>query len=262
MDLIVVGQGRAGGSLTLAARAAGHDVVGVLSRNETGDYGPLLAWDTDLPATDLVLIAVTDGAVAEVAARIAPHITGKPLVAHVSGFVSLEALEPIRSRGLDVGSFHPLQTLPEPVRGADALAGSTAAITGVDTVVDVLAGFARSLGMEPMRIADHQKPAYHAAAAAAANFVVTSLAVAADLLDSADVPLDAVRPLVRQVIDNAFEVGPENALTGPIARGDFDTVRGQLAAATAVSEELGVQFRLLAEATARRAGRDPADLAE
>ena len=262
MDLIVVGQGRAGGSLTVAAKAAGHNIVGVLSRNETDDYGALLAWDTRLPEVDLVLIAVTDGAVAEVAERIAPHITGMPLVAHVSGFVALEALEPVRSRGLDVGSFHPLQTLPEPERGALALAGSTAAITGVDTVAETLGRFARSLGMDPMRIADHQKPAYHAAAAAAANFVVTSLAVAADLLEAAAVPLEAVRPLVRRVVDNAFEVGPDSALTGPIARGDFATVRGQLAAATAVSEELGAQFRLLAEATARRAGRDPGGLTE
>ncbi|MGH8912299.1 MAG: DUF2520 domain-containing protein, partial [Acidimicrobiia bacterium] len=98
------------------------------------------------------------------------------------------------------------------------------------------------------------KPAYHAAAAAAANYVVESLAVSAELLAAAGVDHRVMEPLTRRVVENVFEVGPEAALTGPIARGDLETVAGQMATADGISASLGRQFRLLAQATAARVG--------
>lgn len=254
MDLVIVGAGRAGGSLALASVAAGHRLVGVLSRSPSR-FGPALAWDETLPAADLVVVAVSDAAIGEVADRLVPVWRGTQPVVHVSGFTSVAELRPIEQTGAAVGSFHPLQTLPDPERGAAALAGSWVAVTSTDSALSgLLSDFAGSLGMTPFDLADAAKPRYHAAAAAASNYVVEALAVSADLLESVGVDPAVAEPLTRRVVENVFAVGAQAALTGPIARGDRATVAGQLAAADAVSPSLGLQFRRLAEATAERAG--------
>lgn len=256
MKLIIVGPGRAGGALGLAAERAGHEVAGVLTRRGSDPRWPVLQWDTDLPEADVAFIAVRDDAIAEVAHRIAPFVSNVGVVAHMSGFTPVLALHPIQARGAAVGGFHPLQSLPDPETGAEALAGAFVGIDGDELGTDVLTHLASSMGMEPFRLDDAARPAYHAAAAAAANFVVTSLAVSSDLYESAGIDPRVSRPLVERAVANAFERGPAASLTGPIARGDIETVIGHLEAAHAVSEHVGRQFRLMAEATTIRAGRE------
>lgn len=256
MRLIIVGPGRAGGSIGLAAQEAGHDIVGVLSRRSTEFEWPSLQWDVELPEADIVFIAVRDEAIPEVAERLASHVSNAGVVAHLSGFTPVLALHDIQERGIAVGGFHPLQSLPDPQTGSKALAGAFVGIDGVQLGVDVLTHLASSLGMEPFRLDDSARPAYHAAAAAAANFVVTALAVSADLYESAGVDPRVSRPLVERAVANAFDKGPAASLTGPIARGDIETVIGHLEAAHEVSEYVGRQFRLMAEATTIRAGRE------
>lgn len=256
MRLIVVGPGRAGGSLALAADQAGHEIVGVLSRHDNTLGFPALEWDTELPEADVVILSVRDEAISEVAARLAPFVSNAGVVAHLSGFTPTLALREIKERGTAIGGFHPLQTLPDPQTGSRALADAFVAIGGDPLGVDVLTHLASSLGMKPFRLDDSARPAYHAAAAAAANFVVTALAVSADLFESADVDPAVSRPLVERVVANVFEKGAAASLTGPIARGDIETVIGHLEAAHAVSEYVGRQFRLMAEATTIRAGRE------
>ena len=256
MRLIVVGHGRAGGALALAARAASHEVVGVLTRELVDTGWPSLDWETDLPEADIVLIAVRDEAIEEVARRLSARVGEIGVVAHLSGFVPVLALHEIQERGTAVGGFHPLQSLADHQTGAAALSGAYVGIDGDELAVDMLTHFATSLGMEPFRLDDHARPAYHAAAAAASNFVVTALAVSADLFDSAGVDPRVSRPLVERAVANVFDKGPAASLTGPIARGDIDTVIGHLTAAHQVSEHVGRQFRLMAEATTIRAGRE------
>lgn len=256
MRLIIVGPGRAGGSVALAARRAGHEIVGVLSRHPDGHGWPELAWDAELPEADVVFVAVRDEAIPEVSARVAPHVSRIGAVAHLSGFTPVLALREIQQQGVAIGGFHPLQSLPDPETGSRALAGAFVGIDGDELAVDILTHLASSLDMEPFRLDDAARPAYHAAAAAAANFVVTALAISADLYQSAAIDPKVSRPLVEQAVANAFEKGPAASLTGPIARGDVETVIGHLEAAHAVSEHVGRQFRLMAEATTIRAGRE------
>lgn len=255
MDLIVVGPGRAGGSICLASAGSGHRIVGVLSRSGTDRYGPALSWDRPLPAADVALIAVTDGAIAEVARRLAGIARGVEVAAHLSGFAPVSILEPLREDGVAIGGFHPLQTLPDPERGAAALAGSHAGVGGDAMAVAVLERLASSLAMHHFPLRDEARPAYHAAAAAASNFVVTALATAGDLFSVAGVDPGVARPLVQRAVENVYTSDPLTALTGPVARGDHDTVAGHLGAARSVSEGLGRRYRLLAEATAILAGR-------
>jgi predicted short-subunit dehydrogenase-like oxidoreductase (DUF2520 family) len=256
LRLIIIGPGRAGGSLALAADRAGHSLVGILAREPDDRYGPVLSWDAPLPEADIALVTVKDDAIPEVVSRLDSMVRDVAVAAHASGFAPVSALRPLQSQGVSIGGFHPLQTLPDPDRGSTALAGSHVAIGGDPLAVDALTHLAGSLGMSPFLLDDAARPAYHAAAAAASNFVTTALALAADLYESAGVDPTVARPLVERVVANVFEAGAGSALTGPLARGDTDTVIGHLTAAKDVSADVGRQFGLMAEATAIRAGRE------
>jgi predicted short-subunit dehydrogenase-like oxidoreductase (DUF2520 family) len=228
----------------------------VLSRSSTpSPYGPALDWDDPFPECDLLLIAVRDDAIPEVADRLAPLAGSVPVAAHMSGFTPVSALEALADAGVEIGGFHPLQTLPDPERGAAALNGAFVGIGGGPEATPALTELAESLGMTPFPLADESRPAYHAAASAASNFVITALATAGDLMMEARIDPIVSRPLVEQAVANVYELTSDSPLTGPIARGDVKTVGGQLAAAAAVSAAVGEQYRLMAEATAIRANR-------
>jgi len=256
--VVLVGPGRAGLSMALAMQRSGHTIVGILGRY-TASAGaellgaPVLAWDRPLPPADVVVVAVRDDSIASVAAGLDPP--EGVLVMHLSGLTSIEALAPLRSRGCRIASFHPLQSLPNPQAGSEALAGSYGAVTAEAEATFVeLEELASSIGVHPFRLADDDKPMYHAAAAAASNYVIAALSVAERLMDGAGVPWPAARPLVDTVVRNAFTMGTRAALTGPIARGDVGTVVAQREAAAAAGIEEA--FVALGRITAVLAGTD------
>ena len=186
---------------------------------------------------ELVLLCVPDTAIADTAARIAPG----PWVTHVSGATPLAALDPHERRF----GLHPLQTFTR-ARGPEQLDGAWAAVTAESIEAREL-GFelARLLGLEPFELDDAARPLYHAGAAIASNYLVTLHRVAADLFRAAGAPPEALTPLMRRTIDNGFE------LTGPIERGDWETVEAHRRAIRATRPELEPLYDVLAEATAR-----------
>jgi predicted short-subunit dehydrogenase-like oxidoreductase (DUF2520 family) len=261
MRIVLVGPGRAGQSLARRAAACGHRIVGVLARSRAaaveagGSLGTEpLEWENPLPACDLLVVAVRDDAIADVARRLAPHAAEVGAAVHLSGLTPVGALVPLGAHA-PCGSFHPLQTLPEPETGARLLEGAWVAVTSEnDLLTEALCSFAGTIGMHPFEIDDDCKALYHAGAAAAANFSLAALIIAEQLLTRAGVPLRAAEPLVRAVVDNAFRLGPAAALTGPIARGDVGTVRAQIEAIEEYLPGLGDAFRAMGRATARVAG--------
>jgi predicted short-subunit dehydrogenase-like oxidoreductase (DUF2520 family) len=253
MNISIRGPGRAGGALAIAAFDAGHTIVSVQGRNADA-VNRLSALVEVRPGTpDLVIIAVADDAIDVVAADIAAHGPTSPTV-HVSGAVPVSALDPIGDTGVQVGSLHPLQTLPDPQRGAERLAGAWMAVTAEEPLRTVLNDFAVSLGCRPFDLNDDVKPLYHAGASAAANYTLTTLDLALALFEAAGVPFEAARPLVETIVANAFEMGPAEALTGPVARGDGQTVARQIAAIREQIPQAEEVFIDLARATAAIAG--------
>jgi predicted short-subunit dehydrogenase-like oxidoreductase (DUF2520 family) len=226
----VVGTGRAGGALAGRLRAAGLVVT---------------AGRDVAPEAELVLIAVPDGQIANVAAGVPVG----PWVAHVSGATSVTALDPHRRRFC----LHPLQTLTLD-RGPEQLDGAWAALTfETEEAGDVARWLADQLGLRAFELADADKALYHAGAAMASNFLVTLYRTAARLLEASDAPPEALVPLMRRVIENGFQ------LTGPIARGDWATVEAHLAAIADRTPDVEPVYRALAEATrAVAAGDRPA----
>ena len=213
----VIGYGRVGSAVSARLRERGVEL------REQG--------------ADLALICVPDSAIAEVAAGIDPG----PWVAHVSGATPLGALEPHTRRF----SVHPLQTFTR-ARGPEQLDGAWGAVTA-ETDEGREAGYrlARTLGLEPFALDDDARPLYHAGAAIASNYLVTLHAVASELFRAAGAPPEALVPLMRRTIDNDFE------LTGPIERGDWETVESHRRAIRAAKPELEPLYDVLAEATAR-----------
>jgi predicted short-subunit dehydrogenase-like oxidoreductase (DUF2520 family) len=184
---------------------------------------------------EVVLICVPDGAIGEVARGIAPG----PWIGHVSGATSLSALDPHRRRF----SLHPLQTFTR-ARGPGQLDGAYAAVTAESEEARAVAvELAETLGLRPFQLADDERALYHAGAAIASNFLVTLRRVAEQLVADAGAPPEALDPLMRRTIENGFE------LTGPIARGDWDTVEAHLRAIRERWPEYEPLYRELAEAT-------------
>lgn len=242
----------------MASTAAGHEVVALVGRENGGhrdSLGPSVTLDEALPSADLLLICVRDDQVEGVVDSLVGREDLPAVVAHVSGFLPTTILHPLADQGVSVGGFHPLQTLPDAETGARSLKGAHVGIGGDELAHDTLTHLALSLGLGPFDLDDQVRPLYHAAAAASANFVVTALTTAADLFAAARIDASVAMPLVDRVVRNVFERGGRSVLTGPIARGDTETVVGHLVAAHEVSEPVGKQFRLLAEATAVLAGR-------
>ncbi len=195
---------------------------------------------------ELVVLCVPDRAIAEVAVSTPVG----PWIAHVSGATPLDALDPhVRRFGL-----HPLQTFSK-ARGPEQLDGAWAAVTAESDGARAAGRWlAERLGLRPFDLDDDRRSAYHAGAAMASNYLVTLRAAAGSLLEAAGAPPEALDPLVRGVMDTGFE------LTGPIARGDWETVDRHLAVIRAERPELENLYVVLAEATARVAGRElPSD---
>jgi predicted short-subunit dehydrogenase-like oxidoreductase (DUF2520 family) len=262
MRIVLTGPGRAGMSIALAADAAGHDVVAVVGRTpESAGRGaemvgaePVVIGGA-LPDADLLVIATRDGVIGTVAEALAELELSIPAAVHLSGLTPVTVLAPLADRGLETGSFHPLQTLPTPEAGAVRLAGAFIAVTAPPSLRARLDQLAVSLGATPFALADEDKALYHAAASAAANFPLAAFAMASDLFESAGVGWDAARPLVEAVVANAFALGPRAALTGPVARGDVGTVAAQLRAVAAANPEWTVTFGRFVESLARLTGR-------
>ena len=211
-DVTVIGAGRAGSAIAARLRERG-----VAVREDAA----------------LRLLCVPDRAIAEVACTIEPG----PWVAHVSGGTPLAALDPHTRRF----SVHPLQTFAA-ARGPEQLDGAWGALTAEsDEALARARWLAETLGLRAFELADERRASYHAGASIASNFLVTLYRAAAELLEEAGAPPQALVPLMTRTIENGFE------LTGPISRGDWETVERHRAALQ--GSQFEAAYEALAEAT-------------
>lgn len=259
----IIGAGRAGVSVGLALARAGY-VVRLHSRHAKPVPPPLTLSTGKVPAwlaeVDVVILAVPDDAVGAVAADLAAarQVSKAQVVLHLSGALDREALSPLEASGAALGSWHPLQTLSDPTTAPARLKGAVAAVEGDERAVEVATALARGIGMEPVPISADGKPRYHAAAVFASNFVVALAGVAQRLFVGAGLTDDAARKalaaLMAGALENVRAGGPQAALTGPVARGDVETIRRHLDVLRGADAEL---YRTLSRAALELARLDP-----
>jgi predicted short-subunit dehydrogenase-like oxidoreductase (DUF2520 family) len=207
-------------------RAAGLDITGPLGRGADG------------AECDVVLLCVPDAEIATAAHAISP---GK-LVGHTSGATSLAPLAPH-----EAFSLHPLLSV---ARSGTQFSGAGCAVSGTtERARQMATELATSVGMRPFAVAEADRPLYHAAASMASNYLVTLESAAEQLAAMAGVDREHLVPLVRSAVEQWAAVGARDALTGPVARGDADTVARQRTAVSARAPELLPLWDTLTDAT-------------
>ena len=260
----VIGTGRVGAVLGAALARAGHHVVAVsaVSERSVANAGRMLPGVPIkqplevLEAADLVLLTVPDdtlpGLVSGLASTGAP-VAGR-LLAHTSGRHGAAVLEPATRQGALPMAIHPVMTFTGRPDDLDRLAGVCFGVTAPDPVLPAAEALVIEMGGEPVVIDEANRALYHAGLASAANHLVALVAQSADLLRAAGVaePSRMLTPLLFAALDNALRLG-DAGLTGPVARGDADTVAGHIAALRDTSPEALRAYVALARLTADRA---------
>ncbi|MET0094737.1 MAG: Rossmann-like and DUF2520 domain-containing protein [Sedimenticola sp.] len=242
-SIVLIGAGAAGSSMAIALGRAGFDITAIASRSlasaeRCAELTGCTHADTDLEVAsqlgEVVIIATPDGAIASTCRQIADSGGFRPgqLVLHLSGALGSDALHPARQAGADTLSMHPVQTLAEPIKGAELLTGAWFCLEGSDNAVTRGKAIAESISGRSIVIESSKKALYHAALCVASNYLVTLEAMAEQMLTRAGIPEEnaheLLMPLIRGGVENLARSGLPDALTGPISRGDAETVRKHL----------------------------------
>jgi len=259
-----------GQALGRLLRERGESIAAIASRSpERAAIAAAFVGDAAQPATYAelpqhaarILIAVPDDAIGAVTRLLAAAGMHQGIALHTSGAHGPEALVPLAAAGVACGTLHPLQTVANPAEGVRALPGVAFAIDGAPEAVAWATQLVALLDGLPLNIPAPSRPLYHAAAVMASNYVTALISTAVMLMKEAGVDEAAARlalaPLARTSVENAFRLGPAAALTGPIVRGDADTVRGHLAAVAEAPAAVAGLYRAAGLATleiARRRG--------
>ena len=268
----VVGAGRVGAVLGAALARAGHHVVAASGVSDASVARaarllpgvPLRPADEVAAAADLLLLAVPDDALPGLVAGLAATGAVRPgtLLVHPSGRHGLAVLEPATRLGALPLALHPVLPFTGTEVDLARLTGASFGVTAPDVLRPVGEALVLEMGGEPVWVAEHLRPLWHAALAHGANHLVTLVASAADLLRAAGAqdPGAVLAPLLGAALDGALR-GGDAALTGPVSRGDAGTVAAHLAV---LPDDVRPAYAALARLTADRAlasGRLRADQA-
>lgn len=240
----IIGAGKVGSILAKSLHKQGYELVGIASR--TLESANKLACQFGVPAVtqasditqyaDIVLIATPDRCIGQVAALAAQDSGFKPgqFVLHTSGAVSVETLSPASEAGAFTGSIHPLQSFADTESGIDIIKGIYFALGGHEEAIDAAKKMVAELGGQSFIIPDKDRALYHATACVVSNYFVSLIHWATQIYSgfglSPQQAAAALMPLVQGTVSNLQHLGPVQALTGPISRGDGLTVAAHLAA--------------------------------
>jgi predicted short-subunit dehydrogenase-like oxidoreductase (DUF2520 family) len=195
---------------------------------------------TTLQPSDIYLIATPDDLIEPACKQLAQTnlLSPNSIVFHCSGALPSSILQAAQEQGAAIASVHPIRSFAIPEQVVQDFAGTYCGVEGDQHALDTLKTLFDAIGAQWVPIDAHAKTLYHAAAVFTSNYLVTLLDVAQQTYIEAgiapDVALKLMAPLMRETAENVFRLGPEAALTGPIARGDMTTAKKQFNALAAV----------------------------
>jgi predicted short-subunit dehydrogenase-like oxidoreductase (DUF2520 family) len=206
-----------------------------------------------------LILAVPDDALTEVAGTLEEAGMDRGLIIHTSGVWGPEVLSCLAKQGVSCASMHPLQTVAHPKQGVEKLPGSTFAIAGRGKAALWAKELVKLLDGQVLTIKPLGKPLYHAAAVVASNYIVAVIDAALLMMSKAGVAerqaRKALEPLVLAAAQNALSRGPVEALTGPIERGDGQTLAAHLSALEALPASVQGLYRVVGQHTVQLARR-------
>jgi predicted short-subunit dehydrogenase-like oxidoreductase (DUF2520 family) len=260
----VVGAGRVGAVLAAALQAAGHEISAVAGESDASRT----RIETLLPSThvdkptavarscDLLLLTVPDDMLGNVVAMLSASGAIRPgqFVVHTSGKHGVSVLQPAIDLGAHALAMHPAMTFTGTDVDLERLPGCVYGVTAGPDTVALAETLVADLGGRMIRVDEDKRTLYHAGLAHGANHLVTLVVQAMDLLrqSGSDDPAGTLRPLLTAALDNTLAYG-DAALTGPIVRGDVETVRAHVADIAATSPATLESYVVMARATANRA---------
>lgn len=265
----IISAGKVGAVLGAALREAGHAIVGVHAVSEASQTRaeallpgvPVLSIPEIVERSEVVLLAVPDDALPALVTGLAETNAWQAgqIIIHTSGRHGANVLDPAREKGAVGLAIHPAMTFTGLSLDLTRLKNCSFAVTGPAAFLPIAQALTVEMGAEPVIVAEGDRPLYHAALAHASNHLVTITGQSLQILESIGIPNPAhyIEPLLRAALDNALASG-ENALTGPVARGDFNTVRTHREELQGYSQEenaddITTAYLALAKATAIRA---------
>lgn len=282
LTVAIVGPGAVGSAFALRLARTGTDVrIRIVGRDagraqaavaRLGVGEPVGGLDLYDPQDAVALLTVGDDDLADAAAALAAQLdpTGPlPICIHVSGAAPLAALDALRARGASVAALHPILAITDPERAAAAFGEAAFTLQADAATRSALAAFLDALGVTPVDLPDTvDRALYHAALVFMSNYACTLVDAGLACLEACGVERDAgarlTAHLAATALEAAFRDGPARALTGPIARGDVDTVARHRAALAGARPELGALYDALGAATVglaeRKGAADPARL--
>jgi len=256
----IVGCGKVGKALGKFLTDAGYSAAGAASKSlssakaaadllKTVRYSDI-PWEIT-PSADVTLITTPDGVIADTCRLIAENKGFKAgsVVLHCSGALPSTILSSAGRCGAFTGSMHPLQSFAADNFTRNPFSGIIIAVEGEPRALTIAAEMASDLGATPLTIETQAKTLYHAAAVAASNYLVTLLSLAFRLLAEAGISgpaaYNALHPLIDGTLTNIKTIGIPQALTGPIARGDIETVKKHLVEIGSKAPQLTDLFKTL-----------------
>jgi predicted short-subunit dehydrogenase-like oxidoreductase (DUF2520 family) len=246
LPVFVLGAGRAGKALAAALAANGANVVGLHGRRSSQDaFMPVSsgALPESIALAEVVLVTVRDAQItAAIDELLSASLKPGATVLHASGSADPSGVAKLRARGHPAGTFHPLVPLTSVAAHAQLLVDTWIGVDGDRRARETGSELAALLGAHVMPIPDGEKGAYHAAAVLASNFPCVLAYLARQLLARSGVPADqasaAVVSLMHASVENLRGRDPAVALTGPVVRGDVDTVKAHLRALDGGGDEV------------------------
>lgn len=263
--LYFIGAGKVGTSLAYLLNKKGYEIVGIASRNLKSAEASASFVGGNITATndififieeaDIIFITTNDDAIPFVVKDISDKcdINEGQVFVHTSGSLPAKVFEPLEKKGAIGISIHPLQTIASPTEGIKNIMGSLFAIEGNIKAYDIALELVKALDGQPFFIDSDKKPLYHLAAVIACNYFVTLINTSIKLFESVNIDsekgLTGLLKLVRGTINNIEKIGPKQALTGPIARGDIHTIEGHIWAMKKYIPELLEFYKVLGNMT-------------
>ncbi|MBJ6727592.1 Rossmann-like and DUF2520 domain-containing protein [Geomesophilobacter sediminis] len=204
---------------------------------------------SELGPADVFLIAAADGALASCAESLGRTglVSGGSVVCHLSGALPSSVLLPAVISGGAVASVHPVRSFADPAVSAESFAGTWCGMEADPRALPLLEEAFAAIGGMPFSIDPQYKTLYHCGSVMVCNYLNALIEAGLRAYGkgglSRETALQVMEPLVRGTLDNVFRVGPAEALTGPISRGDAEVVGRQIAALDGWEPELGRLYR-------------------